>query len=139
MNSLNEVRLMGNLTSDPELVQTQSGSVICKFTIATNRGIKQDDGSWQDIPDFHRCTAFGSLADRISKWAKKGDRLFVCARLQNNSWTTKDGEKRYSTEIIVQDAIFPPRKNQQQSEEPSTYEAAKEVFASGKTKNNLLF
>lgn len=139
MNSLNEVRLMGNLTSDPELVQTQSGSVICKFTIATNRGIKQDDGSWQEIPDFHRCTAFGPLADRISKWAKKGDKLFVSARLQNNSWTTKDGEKRYSVEIIVQDVIFPPKKTASQSEEPSTYEAAKEVFVDGKPEDDLPF
>lgn len=125
MNSINEVRLLGNITNDPELVQTQSGSVICKFSIATNRGVKQADGSYQDFADFHRCTAFGNLADRIAKWTKKGDKIHVSARLQNNSWTTKDGEKKYSTEIIVQDAVFLTPKPKG---EKSTYEAAKEVF-----------
>lgn len=118
MNSINAVQLMGNLTADPELVQTQSGAMICKFSIATNRGVKQEDGSYQDFADFHRCTSFGKLAERISQWSKKGDRLYVSARLQNNSWTTKEGEKRYSTEIIVQDVVFPPKaKSQRQAAE----------------------
>jgi len=105
-SSLNRVELIGNLTKDPEIKQFENGNQIATFSIATNRTYKTEDGEKKDIPEFHNLVVFGKLVDVVSAYVKKGQKLFVEGRLQTRNYETKDGSKRYVTEIIVQQLIM---------------------------------
>lgn len=106
MKSINRTILLGNLTADAELKYSQSGSPVATFSLATNYGVKQPDGSYQDHADFHRLVAFGKLAEFADKYLTRGRRVYVEGRLQTKSWETEDGGKRSSTEIVAQEVIL---------------------------------
>ncbi len=104
---LNKVFLYGNLTRDPELRALPSGQQVASFAIATNRTYKNKEGEKQEATEFHNIVAFGRLADLIGQYLKKGRPVFVEGRLQTRSWE-KDGEKKYRTEIVVDNFQFGP-------------------------------
>lgn len=103
--SWNKVELIGNLTRDPELRYTPSGSAVATFTIATNRTFVSD-GEKREETDFHRIVAWGKLAELCQQLLKKGNRVFVSGRLQNRSWEGQDGQSRTVTEIVIEDMIL---------------------------------
>ncbi len=104
---LNKVFLYGNLTRDPELRALPSGQQVASFSIATNRTYKNKEGEKQEATEFHNIVAFGRLADLIGQYLRKGRPVFVEGRLQTRSWE-KDGEKKYRTEIVVDNFQFGP-------------------------------
>ena len=108
--SWNKVELIGNLTRDPELRYTPSGSAVSTFTIATNRTY-MSDGERKEEADFHRIVAWNKLAELCSQLLKKGNRVFVSGRLQNRSWEGQDGQSRQVTEIVIEDMILLTSKN----------------------------
>lgn len=97
--NLNKVVLGGRLTSDVELKQTQQGTAVCQFSIAINRKGK-DTGT-----DFINCVAWRNTAEFISKYFKKGSSICVTGSIQVRSWED-NGNKRYATEVLVEDALF---------------------------------
>ena len=102
MASDNTVTLVGNITDDPELRFTPSGSAVANFTVAVNRRYKNPDGQWEDKLDgFFRCSCWRDMAENISESLKKGMRVMVVGRLQQRSWEDGDGNKRSSFEIAV--------------------------------------
>jgi single-strand DNA-binding protein len=102
MASDNTVTLVGNITDDPELRFTPSGSAVANFTIACNRRFKGQDGQWEDKLDgFFRCSCWRDMAENVSESLKKGMRVMVVGRLQQRSWEDGDGNKRSSFEIAV--------------------------------------
>ena len=103
MPSFNKVILIGNLTSDPELRQTQSGTSVCRFSIAVNR--RQDSGG-DRMADFFDVVAWRHSAEFVVRYFSKGKPIVVCGRLQNKHWTDQKGNNRYSTEIIAEDITF---------------------------------
>lgn len=103
MPSFNKVILIGNLTSDPELRQTQSGTSVCRFSIAVNRRL---DSGGDRKTDFFDIVAWRQSAEFVVRYFSKGKPIVVCGRLQNNHWTDQQGNKRYSTEIIAEDITF---------------------------------
>lgn len=106
---LNKAQLFGNLTRDPEIRALPSGAKVVSFSIATNRTWKDKDGSKKESVDYHNIVAFGALADIIGQYAKKGSSMYVEGRIQNRSWDGADGQKRYRTEIIVDNFQFGPK------------------------------
>lgn len=96
---MNSTQLLGRLTKDPELKYGASGTAFCKFTLAVNRAFKKDE------TDFINCTAFGKAAETIAEYVKKGDQFAVTGRIQVDVYE-KDGEKRYSTGIMVDGFTF---------------------------------
>lgn len=102
---INEVRLMGNITQDIELRYTPGGNAVANFSIATNRRYKQGD-EWKDESEFHNIVVWGNLATGLSQRAKKGTRVMIIGRLQNRSWDGQDGQKKYRTEVVVDDAFL---------------------------------
>lgn len=96
---MNKVFLIGNLTRDPELAETKEGKHICKASIAVQRDFNNANG--ERVADFFNVVLFGSRADYVGKYIKKGNKIAVCGRLQNRSYEDKDGNKRTVTEIIV--------------------------------------
>jgi single-strand DNA-binding protein len=104
--SWNRVELIGNLTRDPEIRYTPQGTAVATFSIATNRVYTTPDGEKKEEVDFHRCVAWGKLAELCQQLLKKGNRTFVSGRLQNREWEGQDGQKRQTTEIVIEDMIL---------------------------------
>jgi len=104
--SLNKVQLIGNLTRDPELRYTGKGTAVATFTVATNRQWKTDSGDSRDDAEFHRCVAWDKLAEICSQLLGKGKKVFVEGRLQTRKWEDKEGQTRYTTEIVVSEMLL---------------------------------
>ena len=104
--SLNKVQLIGNLTRDPELRYTPSGTAVCSFSIATNRGWTTDTGEKREEVEFHRIVAWAKLAELCSQFLVKGRKVYVQGRLATRSWTAQDGTNKSTTEIVIDDMIL---------------------------------
>jgi single-strand DNA-binding protein len=104
--SLNEAKLIGNLTRDPEVRQTNGGQTVCSFSMATNRSYTDKQGTKHDEPEYHNIVAWGKLAEICGKYLVKGKKVYVCGRIQTRSYEDKDGVKKYRTEIICEDMIM---------------------------------
>jgi single-strand DNA-binding protein len=103
--SINMAVITGNVTRDPELRYTPSGTAVCSFGVATNHSIKKDD-QWTDVPTFHNIVVWGKQAEYISGVVKKGMRISLTGRIDNRQYDAKDGTKRYISEIIA-DTVVP--------------------------------
>jgi len=98
--------VIGNLTRDPELRKTGSGTAVCSFGVATNRTWKDSSGEKQEQAEFHNIVAWARLAEIITQYLKKGNRIYVEGRLQTRDWEGQDGVKRYRTEIIAENMVM---------------------------------
>lgn len=101
---MNRIILLGRLVRDPEVRVTPTGKTACTFTLAVDRPFTAKNG--QREADFINCVAFGKTADAISNYVYKGQRLLVEGRILTGSYTSKSGEKKYTTEISVNRAEF---------------------------------
>ena len=101
MASFNKVILMGRLTSDPELKQSQNGVSVTSFNIAVDRKYGEDKQA-----DFFTIKAWRSTAEFICKHFNKGSAILVVGEIQNRSWTDKEGNKRHATEVVASEATF---------------------------------
>ena len=99
--TVNKVILIGNLGKDAEIRTTGGGSIIANLRIATAERRKGSDGEWADHTEWHSVTAFGKTAEVMEKYGKKGKQLYVEGRLQTREYTDKDGNKRWSTEVVA--------------------------------------
>lgn len=106
---LNKVMIIGNLTRDPELKSLPSGVKVTSIGLATNRSWKKEDGSKQESTEFHNAVAFGKPAELIAQYCRKGSSLYIDGRLQTRSWDGTDGQKKYRTEIVIENFQFGPR------------------------------
>jgi len=103
--SINMAVITGNVTRDPELRYTPSGSAVCSFGVATNHSIKRGD-QWEDVPTFHNIVVWGKQAEYISNNVKKGTKVSLTGRIENRQYDAKDGTKKYISEIIA-DTVIP--------------------------------
>ena len=101
--------LFGNITKDPEIRALPSGTKVASFSIATNRSYKDKNGVKQEKADFHNIVVFGKQAELIQQYMKKGSSIFVDSRIETRSWDAQDGQKKYRTEIIVENFQFGPK------------------------------
>lgn len=102
--SVNKVILLGNVGKDPEIRSTGGGTMVANFTLATTDRQKDASGNWQDRTEWHNLVAFSRLAEIVRDYVKKGSKLFIEGKIQTRSWDDKEsGQKRYRTEIIVND------------------------------------
>ena len=118
--NLNKVILAGRLTQEPELRQTPSGNMVLRFSVAVNRrfGSKNADGSQnQPQADFINCVAWRQQAELISRYFHKGSSICVVGSIQTGSYNDQQGNKRYSTEVVVDELYFVDSK----SENPGGY------------------
>ncbi len=102
MASDNTVTLVGNITDDPELRFTPSGAAVANFTVAVNRRIRNQDGTWDDRLDgFFRCNCWRDMAENVAESLQKGARVMVVGRLQQRTWEDSEGNKRSAFEVQV--------------------------------------
>jgi single-strand DNA-binding protein len=123
--SVNKVILVGNLGKDPEVKYTPSGVPVAKFSIATNERYKDKGGEWQDRTEWHNLVAFQRTAEIVGEYLKKGSKVYIEGRLQTSNWEDKQsGEKKYRTEIIIQDLVLLSGRGDGESEGRSRSTAA---------------
>ena len=102
--SVNKVILLGNVGKDPEIRSTAGGTMVANLTLATSDRQKDAQGNWQDRTEWHNLVAFTRTAEIIRDYVKKGTKLYIEGKIQTRSWDDKEsGQKRYRTEIIVND------------------------------------
>jgi single-strand DNA-binding protein len=105
-SGVNKVILVGNLGADPEMRYTKGGAGVCELRLATNESWTDKNGQKQDRTEWHRIVVWGKRAELCAKYLSKGRQVYVEGRLQTRSWDDKDGNKRYTTEIIANDIQF---------------------------------
>ena len=104
---MNKVILMGRLTRDPEIrySQSENSTAVARFTLAVDRRFKRD-GANEQSADFISCVAFGRTAEFMERYTRQGTKLVVEGRIQTGSYTNKDGNKVYTTDVVVEDQEF---------------------------------
>ena len=101
---VNKVILIGNLGSDPELKYTPSGVPVTNFSLATSESwADKSSGERQERTEWHRLVLWRKLAEIANQYLKKGSKIYVEGRLQTRSWDDQNGQKRYTTEVVVDD------------------------------------
>ncbi len=104
--TLNRVMLIGNLTRDPEVRVTATGTSVAQLGVATNRVWTNNAGQRQEEVEFHTIVAWGKLAEICQKFLAKGRKVYVEGRLKSREWVGQDGVKRNRTEIIAENLIM---------------------------------
>ena len=147
---MNKVILMGRLTRDPEVrySQGEQATAIARYTVAVDRRFRRDGDS--QTADFIGCVAFGRQAEFAEKYLRKGTKIALTGRIQTGSYTNKDGNKVYTTEVVVEEQEFAESKNAsgnngggyQQEDRPAPGNASADGFMdipTGLTGNDLPF
>ena len=103
---LNRVMLIGNLGADPELRYTQGNQPVLSMRLATTESFNNRAGERQERTEWHAVTLWGKRAEALSKFLAKGERIFVEGRIQYRQWEDRDGNKRWSTDIVASNVIL---------------------------------
>jgi len=101
MAGVNKVILVGNLGADPEVKYLPNGTTVANFRIATTENRTSRSGEKTKVTEWHRIVAFGRLAEICGQYLNKGKQVYIEGRIQTRSWEDKDGNRRFSTEIIA--------------------------------------
>ena len=107
MNSIrNKVQLIGNIGNTPEIITLESGKKLAKVSLATNESYKDASGQKIDKVEWHNLVAWGKTSEVIEKYVTKGKEVAIEGKLTSRSYETKEGEKRYITEILVNELLM---------------------------------
>ena len=119
---MNKVILVGNLTRDPELITTNNGISLCRFTLAVQRRFSSNEGERE--ADFINIVVWRAAADNCYKYLKKGSKAGVVGSMQTRSYDAQDGTKRYTTDVVAEEVEFLSTKNPGSEEYQSEAETA---------------
>jgi len=119
--SINKVIITGNLTRDPDLRATPSGTSVLSFSVAVNdRRKNPSSGEWEDVPNYIDCNLFGTRADALAKYLSKGSKVGVDGKLRWSQWE-KEGQKRSKVDVTVDNIeLLTPRNSSSTYQEPLT-------------------
>ena len=104
--TVNKVILIGNLGADPETRTAGTGTVVGNLRIATTERVKDREGNWNEQTEWHRVVCFGKTAENVAKFLSKGRQVYVEGRLRTNKWQDRDGNDRWTTEVIANQIRF---------------------------------
>jgi len=104
--SVNKVILVGRLGQNPEVKSTQGGTPVAQFSIATNESWIDKSGQKQEKTEWHRVVAWGKLADLCGRYLTRGKQVFLEGKIQTRQWQDKDGQNRYTTEVVASNIQF---------------------------------
>lgn len=120
MKNLNKVMLIGHLGKDPEVKYLDGNNVVANFTIATTESYTGKDGNRVDQTEWHNVVAWRKLAEICEKFLKKGSFVYIEGSIRTRSWEDKDGNKKYTTEILAQDLVLLDKKESSVSSSQAT-------------------
>src|SRR5205814_88256 len=101
MAGINKVILIGNLGKDPELRHTPQGQAVANFSLATSENWTDKNGQKQERTEWHKVVVWGKPAELAAKYLSKGRKAYIEGRLQTRAWDDKEGQKRYTTEVVA--------------------------------------
>lgn len=104
--SVNKVILLGRLGQDPEVRMTQSGIQVASISLATSEKFKGRDGQMKETTEWHRCVLWDKKAELASKYLRKGNLVYFEGKIKTRQWDDQNGQKRYTTEIVVDTISF---------------------------------
>lgn len=104
--AVNKVILIGNLGQNPEIRYSPSGQAVCNLSIATNEAWTDKNGQKQEKTEWHRVVVFGKLAELCNQYLQKGRQIYLEGKLQTRQWQDKEGQTRYTTEVVAQTIQF---------------------------------
>ena len=110
----NRVQLIGNLGTNPEMVNFENGNKLVKFSLATSQTYNNAQGEKTSDTQWHNVVVWGKLAEHANKYLKKGDSLTLEGKIIYRNYEDKAGEKKYFTEIVMSDMVFMPKKNKKE-------------------------
>jgi single-strand DNA-binding protein len=116
--SLNKAMIIGNLGRDPEMRYTPGGQAVTQFTVAVNRNYKGQNGEWQEETEWFRVVVWGQQAERAAEYLRKGNKVYIEGRLQTRQWEDKDGQKRYTTELVANQVTNLERRTRDEDGDP---------------------
>ena len=114
--SLNKVMLIGNLGADPEIKYTPNGTAVANLRLATSENRKNKEGEWEERTEWHRVVVYGRQAEVAKDYLRKGSKVYVEGRIETRSWDDQDGQKRYMTDIVVNEFFILDSKSASGSE-----------------------
>ena len=123
MASLNKVQIIGNLGQDPEMRFTANGRAVSTFSVAVNRSYTTGEGERREETEWVRVVAWARLAELVSQYLTKGRLVYVEGRMQTRQWDDKEGQRRYTTEVVAQDIQFLDRGDSAPSDQQSSQAA----------------
>lgn len=106
MSSVNKVILVGRAGADPELKNISNDGKVVNFSLATSESFKGKDGNKTEKTEWHNIVAWGQLAETISKYVTKGSQVYLEGKIQTRTWDDKDGNKKYTTEVVANSVVF---------------------------------
>jgi len=106
MSGVNNVIIVGRLGADPEIRYTQNSSAVTNFNVATSENWTDKEGQRQEKTEWHRVVVWGKMAEVCSQYLSKGRQVYIEGRLQTRQWDDKDGNKRYTTEVVANTVQF---------------------------------
>ena len=118
--NFNKVILGGRLTADPELKSTSGGVSVTTFSVAVNRKYSGDNAEQKS--DFINVVAWRQTAEFVSRYFRKGSSICVVGSIQTRSWTDKDGQKRYATDVVADEVLFVDSKKDSEGKSPAVKE-----------------
>ena len=133
MAGLNKAILVGNLGKDPETRHLDNGVVVTRFPLATTETYKNKDGNRVDQTEWHNIVLWRGLAEVADKYLRKGNSVYIEGRIRNRSWEDKDGNKRYTTEIVGDNLTMLGRKSDNQEAEVNVDDSIKQEVTSEAT------
>jgi single-strand DNA-binding protein len=116
--SLNKAMIIGNLGRDPEMRYTPGGQAVTQFTVAVNRNYKGQNGEWQEETEWFRVVVWAAMAERAAENLRKGNKVYIEGRLQTRQWEDKDGQKRYTTELVANQVTNLERRSRDEDGDP---------------------
>jgi single-strand DNA-binding protein len=120
MKTINKVVLLGNLGRDVEMRYSASGEAIANLAVATSSEWRdRDSGDKQQATEWHRCVAFGKLADLIGQYCRKGSSVYFEGKLRTRKWQDKDGHDQYTTEVVLDEFINLDKREADRSAAPA--------------------
>ena len=126
MAGVNKVILVGNLGKDPEIRYTPGGVAVANFTLATSENWTSKEGKKETKTEWHRIVSFGRLAEICGEYLNKGKQVYIEGKIQTRQWEDKDGNKRYTTEIVANTLQMLGRAEKAEEAAPAGMPAAEE-------------
>jgi len=131
MSSVNKIILLGRLGADPEMRSMPDGTAVANFSVATST-ISNKNGDRKEYTEWHKCSAFNRAAEIAGEYLKKGSQVFIEGSQRTRKWTDKDGQDKYTTEVVVGRLVLVGGKSESSQSSASDY-----AKASGKSFDDL--
>ncbi len=132
---INKVILVGNLGADPEIRSLESGAKVARISVATNENYQDKNGEWQKLTEWHNVVAWRGLAERAESYLKKGQMVYVEGKLNTRKWQDKEGNDRYSTDVVARVLRSLERRESTGGGENRNFPKANDEFPTSKIEN----